>query len=73
MGEKRMSKVLVISDRRSTSLTKALSMAWKSLFIEFHQTRPVGPGLHLGQLSIRGSSVLEQESMGVNMKIDLKL
>ena len=55
MGEKRMSKVLVISDRRSTSLTKALSMAWKSLFIEFHQTRPVGPGLHLGQLSIRGS------------------
>ena len=73
MGEKRTSKMIVISNRRSTTLTKALSMAWKSLLIEFHQTRPVGPGLDLGQLSMRGSSVIEQESMGVNMKIESKL
>ena len=71
MGEKGMSRVLVISDR-STSLIRALSMAWKSLF-KFRQTRPVGPGLDLGQLSMRGSSVIEQESMGVNMKIESKL
>jgi len=51
-------------------------MAWKSLFIEFHQTRPVGPGLHLGQLRKRGSSAIEHERRAweyVNMKIELKL
>ena len=67
MGEKVTSRVLVISKRRSTSPTKALLMAWNSLFIEFQQTRPVGPGLNLGQLSIKGSS---DESMGINMKIE---
>ena len=43
MGEKRTSKVLVISHRKSTSLTKALSMAWKITFYRISSKKTSWP------------------------------